>query len=179
MRNHILFVAFVSFASLRADQKPQSVITFRPGEVVASLDSRREWVVEQKRINRHEFDAKYGWIVKAPAVTEMFLQQIAYLYFYSTGLMCGFLDNPERHGDFWSFRVHDGLPPGTSGKPILVDPKGGLVWQEGQTEKIDYVSLIKTGDANGVLPNHVPDPTSPSVTPPAGAGGAPSVGADH
>jgi hypothetical protein len=28
-------------------------------------------------------------------------------------------------------------------------------------------------------PNHVPDPTPPSVTPPAGAGGAPSVGADH
>jgi hypothetical protein len=30
-----------------------------------------------------------------------------------------------------------------------------------------------------LLPNHVPDPTSPSVTPPAGAGGAPSVAADH
>ena len=28
-------------------------------------------------------------------------------------------------------------------------------------------------------PNHVPDPASPSVTPPAGAGGAPSVAADH
>ena|ERR1700678_2033878 len=27
--------------------------------------------------------------------------------------------------------------------------------------------------------NHVPDPTTPSVTPPASAGGAPSVGADH
>jgi len=26
---------------------------------------------------------------------------------------------------------------------------------------------------------HLPDPTSPSVTPPAGAGGAPSVNADH
>jgi len=28
-------------------------------------------------------------------------------------------------------------------------------------------------------PNQLPDPTSPSVTPPAGAGGAPSVAADH
>jgi hypothetical protein len=28
-------------------------------------------------------------------------------------------------------------------------------------------------------PNQLPDPTTPSVTPPAGAGGAPSVGADH
>jgi hypothetical protein len=29
------------------------------------------------------------------------------------------------------------------------------------------------------MSNHVPDPTSPSVTPPADAGGAPSVAADH
>ena len=29
------------------------------------------------------------------------------------------------------------------------------------------------------VPNQLPDSTSPSVTPPAGAGGAPSVGADH
>ena len=29
------------------------------------------------------------------------------------------------------------------------------------------------------MPNQLPDPTSPSVTPPAGAGGAPSVAADH
>jgi hypothetical protein len=29
------------------------------------------------------------------------------------------------------------------------------------------------------MANHVPDPASPSVTPPAGAGGAPSVAADH
>ena len=30
-----------------------------------------------------------------------------------------------------------------------------------------------------IEPNQLPDPTSPSVTPPAGAGGAPSVAADH
>jgi len=30
-----------------------------------------------------------------------------------------------------------------------------------------------------MMPNQLPDPTSPSVTPPAGAGGAPSVAADH
>ena len=29
------------------------------------------------------------------------------------------------------------------------------------------------------VPNQLPDPTSSSVTPPAGAGGAPSVAADH
>jgi hypothetical protein len=31
----------------------------------------------------------------------------------------------------------------------------------------------------GNVPNHLPDPTSPSVTPAAGAAGAPSVAADH
>ena len=30
-----------------------------------------------------------------------------------------------------------------------------------------------------LVPNQLPDPTSPSVTPPASAGGAPSVAADH
>jgi hypothetical protein len=37
-----------------------------------------------------------------------------------------------------------------------------------------YTAAVKEG-----LPNQLPDPTSPSVTPPAGAGGAPSVAADH
>ena|SRR5579863_9037767 len=32
---------------------------------------------------------------------------------------------------------------------------------------------------NKKAPNHLPDPSSPSVTPPAGAVGAPSVAADH
>ncbi len=34
-------------------------------------------------------------------------------------------------------------------------------------------------EQKGNVPNQLPDPTSPSVTPPAGAGDAPSVGADH
>jgi hypothetical protein len=37
---------------------------------------------------------------------------------------------------------------------------------------LGILKLIKT-------PNHVPDPTSLSVAPPAGAGGAPSAAADH
>jgi hypothetical protein len=40
---------------------------------------------------------------------------------------------------------------------------------------IEAVQHIKTR----TMPNHVPDPTSPSVTPPAGAGGVPSVATDH
>src|ERR1039457_5507440 len=35
------------------------------------------------------------------------------------------------------------------------------------------------GSATRKMPNQLPDPTSPSVTPPARAGGAPAVAADH
>jgi len=37
----------------------------------------------------------------------------------------------------------------------------------------------KQGNVARFVPNQLPDPTSPSVTPPAGAGAAPSVAADH
>jgi hypothetical protein len=42
-------------------------------------------------------------------------------------------------------------------------------------------SILLRHGVDGVfnVPNQLPDPTSPSVTPPAGAGVAPSVAADH
>jgi len=43
--------------------------------------------------------------------------------------------------------------------------------------RLDHAS--KQGDALVLMSNQLPDPTSPSVTPPAGAGGAPSAAADH
>jgi hypothetical protein len=52
----------------------------------------------------------------------------------------------------------------------------------------DFVDVICNGQVilkinppnkMGALHNQLPDPTSSSVTPPAGAGGAPSVAADH
>ena len=44
-----------------------------------------------------------------------------------------------------------------------------------------FWTLIQTPDSADVRnrSNQLPDPTSPSVTPPAGAGGPPSVAADH
>ena len=45
----------------------------------------------------------------------------------------------------------------------------GLIWYQLCNRKIGRADV----------PNQLPDPTSPSVTPPAGAGGAPSVAADH
>jgi hypothetical protein len=46
-----------------------------------------------------------------------------------------------------------------------------LSWFMYEREYRDYERIKR--------PNQLPDPTSPSVTPPAGAGGAPSVTADH
>jgi TonB family protein len=46
-------------------------------------------------------------------------------------------------------------------------------------EKLSMTAVVRFDTSLVGEPNHVPDPTSPSVTPPAGAGGAPSVTADH
>jgi hypothetical protein len=50
--------------------------------------------------------------------------------------------------------------------------KGGLELWRNHSRSGDLLTIDNAA-------NHVPDPTSPSVTPPAGAGGAPSVATDH
>jgi hypothetical protein len=44
-----------------------------------------------------------------------------------------------------------------------------------------HLNELREGNSHAqiIRPNQLTDPTSPSVTPPAGAGGAPSVAADH
>ena len=55
----------------------------------------------------------------------------------------------------------------------LTKDQASLISQLGLEVWCDFYSLSEDE------PNQLPDPTSPSVTPPAGAGGAPSVAADH
>jgi|CZKI01.1.fsa_nt_gi ketosteroid isomerase-like protein len=43
----------------------------------------------------------------------------------------------------------------------------------------DWTEGLRTIEDDKKMANQLPDPTSPPVTPPAGAGGAPSVAADH
>ena len=53
----------------------------------------------------------------------------------------------------------------------------GLVCEVSPTDVIDWIDGEPKIDKD--QPNPLPDPTSPTVTPPAGAGVAPSVAADH
>jgi hypothetical protein len=60
-----------------------------------------------------------------------------------------------------------------------------IVADNPRTKIAEYISKDGVEELKEVLkqfkrePNQLLDPTSPSVTPPAGAGGAPSVAADH
>jgi len=52
-----------------------------------------------------------------------------------------------------------------------------LGWQSFDRTRYRGVKVVMM--SKEMTPDQLPDPTSPSVTPPAGAGGAPSVAADH
>ena len=69
-------------------------------------------------------------------------KQLAYLFFYSTGTMGGYFDEPVRDDDRFRFSFHSELGPVT-GFPVFVDTKTGSAWQEGQKERIDMLSLIR------------------------------------
>ena len=58
---------------------------------------------------------------------------------------------------------------------FLIDE--GLVCEASPTDVIDWIDGNPNMDKD--QPNQLSDPTSPFVTPPASAGGAPSVAADH
>jgi len=54
-----------------------------------------------------------------------------------------------------------------------------LAIEYGQTIDPEFSKLLEDHGVKLKKPNQLPDPTSPSVTPPAGVGGAPSVTAGH
>ena len=81
-----------------------------------------------------------------------------------------------------------GVPPphGIRGDIVGAVGVAGLVGRHGIPRKSTYsyfVTSSKPGGTQGSVTrsvsNQLPDPTSPSVTPAAGAAGAPSVAADH
>jgi hypothetical protein len=77
-------------------------------------------------------------------------------------------------------------PHGVRGVIVGAVGEAGQVGRHGIQRESTYsyfVTSSNKGDKQGnvarFVPNQLPDPTSPSVTPPAGAGVAPSVAADH
>ena len=77
-------------------------------------------------------------------------------------------------------------PHGVRGDVVGVVGEAGQVGRHGIPRESTYSYFVtssmpggKQGSVTRSVSNQLPDPTSPSVTPPAGAGGAPSVVADH
>jgi hypothetical protein len=61
------------------------------------------------------------------------------------------------------------------GGTFLIDE--GFVYEVSPSDKMEWVDGVPKIDKS--QPNQLSDPTSPFVTPPAAAGGTPSVAADH
>ena len=103
----------------------------------------------------------------------------------------------NRDGRIWSARVQSGnrIGFGERGVPSPHEVRGDVVGAVGEAGQVGlhgiprestysyFVTYPKPGGKQGSVArsvsNQLPDPTSPSVTPPAGAGAAPSVAADH
>ena len=102
-----------------------------------------------------------------------------------------------RHGRIWPARVRHGnrVGFGERGVPPPLGDRVGIVGAVGEADQVRrhgiqrkftysyFVTSSKPGGKQGSVAhsvsNQLPDPTSPSVTPPAGAGVAPSVAAGH
>ena len=92
-----------------------------------------------------------------------------------------------RSGNRVGFGEH-GVPPPHGTRVGIVGAVGGAgqVGRHGIQPKFTYSYFVtsskprgKQGSVTHSVSNQLPDPASPSVTPAAGAAGAPSVAADH
>ena len=111
----------------------------------ASLEERRNWIREQKKLDRLNFDASYSWLPAAGQIGEKEALRIAYLFFLSADGGCGGINNGVLTDGVWRFDFRPGLQPRPDfhGFPIFVDAKTGQVWQEGQKTKVDAFALIR------------------------------------
>jgi len=105
---------------------------------------------------------------------------------------------------YWASRLHRGVMTNAVGAMCLLAANAGFralyaYTDEGNTRSESVVGrvgfvrvpdvrsdnrsrfelLLKEFHFEGAVPGRLPDPASPSVAPPAGAGGAPSAAADH
>jgi hypothetical protein len=125
-----------------AAEKPKAEMR-DPRVIHASQEYRRKWVIEQAEgPGAWLFSRDYEGVLTAEAIGPKEANQLAYVFFYSTGVMGGYFERPVRDGDLFRFAFHPELGR-VEGLSVFVDPKTGFAWQEGQKEKIDTLSLIR------------------------------------
>ncbi len=136
-----LFLAFPLWL-FAADEKPQAEM-IDPRVIHSSLEHRRQWVIEQAEgPGAALFSREYEWLLTAKSIGPKEAKQLAYLFFYSTGTMGGYFEEPVRDGDLFRLTFHSELGP-VVGFPVFVDAKTGATWQKGQKERVDVLSLIR------------------------------------
>lgn len=119
-----------------------SIVLVDPTRIEASLSERQTWVREQKRRDRTRFERDHAWLLAAREIGRNEALQLGYLFFYSSGTLCGYLDNPRKVNGVWRLDFYPGLGPGSSAA-VLVDPASRDVWQEGQSSKVNALALIR------------------------------------
>lgn len=121
-------------------QEPK-VITVHPNRIEATVADRHAWVRDQKQRDRSRFDVQCGSVLAAKKIEAKEAMQLGYLFFYSSGNLCGYLDNPRLTDGVWRLDFFPGLPP-SGGDPVFVDARTGEVWQVGQ-KRIDALALLR------------------------------------
>ena len=119
---------------------PKAVMV-HPNRIEATVADRKAWVRDQKRRDRLRFDAEYGSVLVAKKIEAKEAMQLGYLFFYSSGSLCGYLDNPRLTDGVWQLDFFPGFPP-AGGDPVFVDARTGEVWQAGQ-KKFDALALLR------------------------------------
>jgi hypothetical protein len=175
-----VFILAMPLCMLASTDNPK-VDRIDPRVIRASLEQRRQWVIEQARgPGAWMFERDYVWVLFAKAIGTEEARRLAYLFFYSTATMGGYFDSPVKEGNRWKFAFHAELGP-VEGLPVFVDVEDGLTWQEGQTEKVDMIALIRLFTEERKReersPNQSPQPTPSSVTPAAEQPARQSAGA--
>jgi len=126
-------------------QEPKAVM-FYPNRIEATVSDRKAWVRDEKKRDRARFDIEYGSVLLAKKIEAKEAMQLGYLFFYSSGQLCGYLDNPRVANGIWQLDFFPGIPsPGSSepsGDPVFVDSRTGEVWQEGQ-KRLNALALLR------------------------------------
>ncbi len=138
MKTPVLAFLLVIFAGCAEESK---VTLVHPNRIEAAIADRQAWVRDQKKKDRSHFDAEYGSVLLAKKIEAKEAMQIGHLFFYSSGNLCGYFDNPRLVDGVWQLDFFPGSPP-TSGDAVFVDARTGEVWQRDQ-KKVDALALLR------------------------------------